>query len=358
MRKLIIMIIGLALLGTLSCSDDAGLQATIFDEKGEQLEFSTLARPKWTEVTIASGTEITSVHFSNKQTGFVTAGNTIYRTINGGTSWQAIQTAGDIEFTSVYSHDGNTIYAGGHRAGSAAFAYIYRSSNGGGTWQEAPSIWRQNERLRVEAIKADSDGKVVALVTQRPNATQTYGHIYSTTNFGGTWGSVTTPGISGVYTMTKAQSYLVIGGGRRWAGSTDVNTVHRSTYFSDSSTSLESINFGDGSQTFRAMDSINQIIVGVANQGYVMISGDEGLNWTTRRISGLENSDLNGVAMVSESTFIVVGNSGKLLRTTDSGISWSSPFDSPTSANITGIVYFSDGHLNIVTSDGRFLTYQ
>jgi photosystem II stability/assembly factor-like uncharacterized protein len=309
-------------------------------------------------VTIANGTEITSIHFSGNQTGFVTAGNSIYRTTNGGGSWTAIQTINDIVFTAIYAADANIIYAGGHRGASAQTAFIYRSSNGGVTWQTVSEIWRQNERLKVEAIIAQNDGKVVALVTQSPNTTQTYGHVYSSTNSGSTWNSVTVPGISGVYAMTKNQSWLVIGGGRRWTGSNYVNTSHRSTFFSNQSTSLQSVNFGDGSQTFRAMDSINQTIAGVANNGYVLLSGDQGANWTIRRISGSETIDMNGIVMVSETTFLAIGNSGRLLRTTNSGISWNSPFGNPTTANITGLVYFSDSNLMIVTSDGKLLRYQ
>jgi photosystem II stability/assembly factor-like uncharacterized protein len=325
---------------------------------GENQSFKTSDPPKWIEVTIANGTEITSIHFSGNQTGFVTAGNSIYRTTNGGGSWTAIQTINDIVFTAIYAADANIIYAGGHRGASAQTAFIYRSSNGGVTWQTVSEIWRQNERLKVEAIIAQNDGKVVALVTQSPNTTQTYGHVYSSTNSGSTWNSVTVPGISGVYAMTKNQSWLIIGGGRRWTGSNYVNTSHRSTFFSNQSTSLQSVNFGDGSQTFRAMDSINQTIAGVANNGYVLLSGDQGANWTIRRISGSETIDMNGIVMVSETTFLAIGNSGRLLRTTNSGISWNSPFGNPTTANITGLVYFSDSNLMIVTSDGKLLRYQ
>lgn len=325
---------------------------------GENIQFRTRESPKWTEVTVATDTAITSVHFYGELLGFITAGNSIYRTLDGGKSWETIQTISDIQFTSVYSIDGNTVYAGGHRGTLAQYAYIYKSSDGGVSWQTMSEIWRQNESLRVEALKAQSNGTVVALVTQSPNSSQTYGHVYTSANFGAVWTSVTVPGISGVYAMTLAQSRLIIGGGRRWTGTTNVNSIHRSTYFSNTSTTLQSINFGDGSQPFRAIDSWSQTVVGVANNGYILLSNDEGVNWAIRRISGLENIDLNGVAVVSETTFIVVGNSGRLLRTSNSGLSWDSPYGSPTFANITGIVYISDTNLKIVTSDGVFLNFE
>ena len=240
----------------------------------------------------------------------------------------------------------------------AQTAYIYKSSNAGVTWQTVSEIWRQNEAVRVEAIMAQGNGSVVALVTQSPNFSQTYGHVYSSTNAGSSWTSVTVSGISGVYSMAKNSSWLVIGGGRKWTGSNYVNTAHRSSFFSSQSTSLQTVNFADGSQTFRAMDAKNQTFVGVANNGYVLLSSDEGSNWTIRRITGSENVNLNGIVTVSETTFIVVGDSGRLLRSTDSGISWSSPFGNPTTANITGLVYFSDTNLWITTSNGKLLRYQ
>lgn len=99
----------------------------------------------------------------------------------------------------------------------------------------------------------------------------------------------------------------------------------------------------------------------VGNSGVIRKTVDSGLNWTTSN-SGTQ-VDLSGVAFVSGSTYIAVGKSGTIIKTTNSGTSWSL-VNSGTSNDLTGIfvnglnLYISgtNGTILISTNSGNAWT--
>ena len=89
----------------------------------------------------------------------------------------------------------------------------------------------------------------------------------------------------------------------------------------------------------------------VGNTGVIRKTVDSGLNWIASN-SGTQ-VDLSGVAFVSGSTYIAVGKSGTIIKTTNSGTSWSL-VNSGTSNDLTGI--FVNGlNLYITGTNGTIL---
>lgn len=70
---------------------------------------------------------LNDVHFLTEQTGFVTTGQHVYKTINGGQSWQqqTINPAGDYYIAAIEMVNENLGYLSGHG--------IFKTTNGGGT---------------------------------------------------------------------------------------------------------------------------------------------------------------------------------------------------------------------------------
>ncbi|MGV3610261.1 MAG: YCF48-related protein [Fluviicola sp.] len=72
----------------------------------------------------------------------------------------------------------------------------------------------------------------------------------------------------------------------------------------------------------------------VGNSGVIRKTTNSGLTWTASS-SGVMN-DLTGIAFVSGSTYLAVGKSGTILKTTNAGTSWST-VNSGTTNDLTGI---------------------
>lgn len=89
----------------------------------------------------------------------------------------------------------------------------------------------------------------------------------------------------------------------------------------------------------------------VGNSGVIRKTSDSGLNWTASN-SGTQ-TDLLDVAFVSGSTYLAVGKTGTIIKTTNSGGSWSM-VNSGTSNELTGI-FINGLNLYITGSDGLIL---
>lgn len=72
----------------------------------------------------------------------------------------------------------------------------------------------------------------------------------------------------------------------------------------------------------------------VGNSGVIRKTSDSGLNWTASSSGTMQ--DLTGIAFLSATTCLAVGKNGTILKTTNSGTSWST-VNSGTTNDLTGI---------------------
>ena len=88
----------------------------------------------WQDVSIPETETFDGIHFLNASVGMVVGGNKIYKTVNGGATWQ-LKSAGvatNTSFNDVWVANGDTAYAAG------TFGKFYRTDNGGEFWE---GIW-------------------------------------------------------------------------------------------------------------------------------------------------------------------------------------------------------------------------
>ena len=329
---------------------------------GEMESFRTNDPPTWSEVTIAAGVPISDVHFVNDQLGFLTSGDSAYRTHNGGETWDLLISDSSKEFTAVFSSDGTRVFLGARGGGPPGypFAYVYSSTNGGLTWSEQLSVWRQNQTMKVEDLYAESTGRVVALVNHFPNISQTYGYMYYSSDNGSNWdftqytasGSISW---DGMYTGTRSSGRYIIAGRDE--------TIFTTTFFSNGSSTLQYQGNDNDGYLMESMDATGSSVVAVGNSlggGHIYFSDDDGSNWTRRQVSGYTSTEFFGVVFVAENTleFFVAGSEGTLLHTLDGGLNWTRNSGVPSTDDLLHVIYFGENNLLLTTNGGSVLIYR
>ena len=141
----------------------------------------------------------------NNRTMFITADGDVYRSRDGGLSWNPVLLNGGLRFTEVDRSDGNIIYAGGENG-------FWRSADGGDTWSETGlTLMRGSypgEPSRgwegVYDIKSDPHvpGRVYVV------ATGTGKGLFRSNDYGLTWEAGQTPLLAGDFLRRLAVSPL------------------------------------------------------------------------------------------------------------------------------------------------------
>lgn len=338
---------------------------------GETFQFTTLPPPSWTEIDVTNGLEILDIHLNGTQ-WYVVAENGIYKSSDNGLNWTQIVNSTELTYTSITSDNNGTIYAGA-KGGVAAvqnFAYIFKSTNGGSTWGEVLKANHLNESVSVSRIIAQSDGNVVALINQRPNVSQTYGHMYYSTDGGKYWEHISEQNISGtssnnggMFDATLIGDKLLIGGGKHWNFSAYRTTTFETSFFANGSTQIDASHFSAGLFSFAAIGSSNSIAVGVSPDGRWAISENRGQDWSVGNIIDYEIIELHDIVVVDDQTFYATGSNGTVLQTDNAGEEWLpvsglSSFNELQSADVTNLIYLDDDHLILTASNGKIYLYR
>ncbi|MEZ4920986.1 MAG: YCF48-related protein [Saprospiraceae bacterium] len=130
---------------------------------------------QWEEKNVATISTLSAIAFRNETNGFVTGDNTIYKTTNGGDSWQACYTgAGSIFLEDIFLFDGNKAVAVG-KDYSLGQSIILKSVDNGQSWTSI-QIFNTNLLNSVFFVNANL-GYIVG----------NSGLILKTTNGGNSW---------------------------------------------------------------------------------------------------------------------------------------------------------------------------
>jgi photosystem II stability/assembly factor-like uncharacterized protein len=200
-----------------------------------------------------SGTffHLNDIKFYDQNTGFATGfGKTLIRTTDGGNSWINVITPGAYPtMHALYIKNANEVYA------TADFSYIYKSNDGGQTW-DSLTVGMENPFFFLYFLNADTGWALGCC-----------GMYFKTTDAGASWTPerYLTPG----YTIYSAQ-------------------------FINNSTGWCS-----------------------ADAGYILRTTDGGVTWDSLA-SGTTN-DLRTIQFVNDSTGWVIGSDGLILKTTNGG---------------------------------------
>lgn len=271
---------------------------------------------------LPQGNDLNCIKFLDVNTGWaVGKKGTIIKTTDSGDNW-VIQDSKTFEtlYSVLFVSENIGIVVGERGA-------ILRTSNGGLNWENVFTL--ANTKFNGIFFQNQQTGWVCGY----DNNNDGYGMIYKTTNAGVTWILNFRPSGSGFYEIyflnaatgfadTGVYFYKTTNGGNNWAW----------------------IGYLSYSLDFEMIDSLNIIsaggyIQGSTPHGIIRKSTNGGSNIATTIIN-IVDTLLRSVDFINVNTGFVVGDKGKILKTTNLGNNWSRIL-SPSNANLNS-VYFED----------------
>lgn len=294
------------------------------------------------------------LYFINNNTGFVCGPETmdIAKTTNGGLTWSKID--GSIQGVSkysVYAWDENKIIVTSY----SNPAYVFKTSNGGINWTSYATggsyLFKINFMNDNTGFVCGNSGDIKLTTNAGINWTSinhgTYSYydidfknntvyitgspyyIYKSSNLGSSWDTV---GFiqHGIQTVSMDDGYYStsLGGGDTLltVGKDGLinkrNSISNRLYLQKDKLTTEGC-FGIG--------AYYETIIVAAIDGHLLYSTNGGANWN---FNVLGSSHLRSVSMIDNYIAYVSGSSGKIFKTTTSGVYWTEV------ANITGGSYF------------------
>lgn len=263
--------------------------------------FTSLIEAQWVQQSTGTTTYMYSTHFENPLTGWITGSSaTIRKTTNGGQNWFA-QSCG-MPFgalQSVFFVDSNTGWIVGDQVYDTTL--ILKTTNGGTNWVTQKNGVGKSKIFYSCFFNSPTVGWAVGM------STLTYSALILKTSDGGVnWYTQLSGGIGRLLCSYFINNYGWAGGVNSFAKTSNGGLTW------DTITTQFSINglfFIDQSTGYMA-----------ENSGKVMKTTNSGLSWFVSFPSGF--GTLKSVYFTDASTGWACGVAGKILKTTNSGISW------------------------------------
>jgi photosystem II stability/assembly factor-like uncharacterized protein len=288
------------------CITSACLMLIIFYNKAQ-------SQSGWYQLNSGTVNNLNSVSFLNEFTGYMVGDGLGIKTSNGGFNWYVIpQIAGG---TSVKFVDANTGYV--------ANGTIYKTINGGTTWGDLHTSFVNDISFadaytgygvgEYSSITKTTDG---GLTFESQSLTYAYYNLKTVfflnayTGFIG--GGTMLPPYQGIVFKT-------INGGFNW---TQINIQMQNIEF-------RSISFPNPTTGYMVGGDVTQ------STGVIFKTIDGGNTWVQQ---GITNRDLNCVYFINSNTGYAVGENGMVLKTLDGSILWNSETSNTT--NDLKSVYF------------------
>lgn len=257
---------------------------------GPDFQFTTAApSPIWSrqEVTPGGGYYFLEAKILNDSVAF-TAGSLVYRTTNGGTTWQ------DVSPAYTYYHYSRAIAFSssgvGYSAGYGTYP-IVKTNDLGNTWSS--TYFGDYADLRDVAV--DSTGQYIIGVGYG-------GLVVASSDFGATWSSSTIPSLNSFTSVDYVSSGVAVAG-------TDNATFYRTT---DNGATWVDVGFV--SHQIYGLDFVNTTTGFAATWGGIYGTTDGGLTWSYRE-GGTYYTE--AIAMSDANNGLAVGYQGRIYRTTD-----------------------------------------
>jgi len=284
------------------------------------------------------GEFLTAVRFADAKHGWALGTHYLYRTENGGESWQMQQTAGGVNMYGMSILDANTAWIAGH------YGVVQHTTDGGKNWH---------------TLNDYTDLYAVAMVDDKSGyAGAESGGMLKTEDGGRTWRFI--PSLRGssveAIQFMDADTGWVVGdwghiaatadGGKTWRrGESDFHGILKDLHFFDDNRGLAVgeqgtiISTADGGATWNRIESptaamLYAIDFPTPQTGYacgkavVIKTTDGGKTWA-KTPSPTDVDILSDVRFVDESRGVMVGDIGMIFLTDDGGASWRR-VDSPT----------------------------
>jgi len=261
-----------------------------------------IAISSWSEQSVNSEVTLKGLHFQDDDTGWISGSASsgqnfgfIYKTTNGGDTWDLSPLATGTLFGGITFTDFQ------HGWVAADKGRLFETDNGGASWTAREDLpVDSSQSLRKLAFVGSDSGWAVG----------TDGVIIRTTNGGTDWSLQATPtghGLSGV-SFVDAQN--------GWASGLNGTILHTSNgglawtlQNTGTSADLRDIDFVDVNRGWA-----------VGSNGTILRTSDGGSTWDAQDADVV--SQLWSVEFVNDTTGWVVGDNGLVLWTNDGGLSW------------------------------------
>ena len=301
------------------------------------ISINTYAQSVWQwQQPQPTGNYLYTVDFINENTGF--AGGklgTFMKTTNGGINWEASTINPDFEILGIDFYDAELGFAVGYLNGS-----IFRTTNGGENWSNVftsgvVALWDIYFPSRSTGYAAGLNGR-----------------IYKSTNSGLNWIQQNSLTGSNLFSIDFIDTLNGVAGGTNIITKTTdggQTWINQNIVFANVTTIVTTADYIDE----------NNIICLAQGDDRIYKTSNNGINWNAIIINRTDNDFQRTISFINPDTGIMVTDYGRIMQTTNGGVSWNtdSSFVTPGYDNL--ILRFSDFESNNVAyvsgSGGRVI---
>jgi photosystem II stability/assembly factor-like uncharacterized protein len=300
-----------------------------------------IAHAQWRKVPSFNGSFYNEVFFFDNAHGWITqASTTVYRTNDGGVTWQTSTLPGgggspnrDICFVSP---------SDGFVSGSDG---IWKTANGGASWQNiTPPSFNNNGSTSCWFTDVNNG------VFGGGNCNDVTVNFYRTTNGGASWDSVqythaTDVAVGGIASIGGV--YYAAGGSGKFWKSSDGGATWTLTNTGSNGWQEDLVSFGNGLYIASADGSS----CGSTGSGKLLRSVDNGATWVASSFPGVV---MWGISMYSTTEGWGCGDGGNAYKTTDGGVTWTLTSCGMDRRDRLDDIFFSDATHGWAVGDGVY----
>jgi photosystem II stability/assembly factor-like uncharacterized protein len=236
-------------------------QKIIMPLVGNNYALSTNLGDTFQNITLPNNEFVFDINFTNDNVGFfITKSNKVYKTIDGGSTWNLVFSNLDDnnDFVSIYLLNEQIIYL------KTSYGQLYKSVDSGVNWVQ------DNTFYQLGIMQKMPTGNLLVRIRKNVGDNMQFATLYENS-----------------YRLWETQQPLFL------------------------ENQLEGV----------CKISSNKII-GVGKAGLIILSNDNGLTW--QKINSNTITNLFTVKFANETVGWIIGESGKIMKTIDGGLSWSS----------------------------------
>jgi photosystem II stability/assembly factor-like uncharacterized protein len=254
----------------------------------------------------------------------VGSNGTILRSVDGGASWAQVDSGSQSPLTSLAILDKDHIIAAGYDG------TILRSNDGGTSWTKIES----SNQSPLSSLAALDNNLIIAVGDK--------GTILRSDDRGASWAQADSA------TQSLLSSLAVLDKNHIIAAGYD-GTILRSD---DGGASWGKVDSGTQSELISLTVLDKNSIIAVGFEGTILRSDDRGDSWA--QVDNGTQSSFNSLAVLDNNHIIAVGSSGSILRSDDGGESWSQ-VDSGTQSSLTTLTVLDSNHIIVLGETGTIL---
>ncbi|MCB0728942.1 MAG: T9SS type A sorting domain-containing protein [Ignavibacteriae bacterium] len=303
---------------------------------------------QWTIAGAVSGAgTFPSISVVDQNTAWVAGGtNTpaVFRTTNGGTSWQTIPTTGvplDVFCVWARSVDEAYIGNGGGAGGTGGNASFYKTTDGGTTWTTVASTGGSAGFFNGIVFSNTMPSFGIAQ-SDPPSGVGNPYYVSVTTDGGATWNPTTPPGVSG---QASAQNSIVVVDNMFYGFGLGNNQPNRCYLTSDGGATWYIGNFSvaGGTSGFVSglafsTDKMRGVAATSGSLPNIGRTTDGGVTWTSVNV-GANFTGYCTMKWIENTNTVYIsanaGSGGVVKKSTDGGLTWTTM----TTSGLTGITH-------------------